>query len=429
MDAGECKDTAVGEKGYCKTMDDKEFAELGREIGEKIDKFVNSREIKELQDNIRKTVENTVDGVRKSAQEAVGQMNKNVSQYNARYTQAAPHVQAGNRQVNQVQKYEKQQLPMVKRPQGQISGVLMEVLGICGATVGWTTALLGYSFSRISVDLFGVGVGIIPTVLAAVLAGGCTVATVIGSRWRKRAGRFNKYKRMMVNKDFYSISGLAQVVHKKAGFVIKDLKWMIRKGWFKEGHLDMQETCFMLTDNSYKMYLDAQSQLEQRKVEEERRAEEERRMESDPVRKQLRMTIEEGKECIRRIRRLNDDIPGQEISNKLYRLEDICTRIFMYIEKNPEKLPEIRKFMSYYLPTTLKLVEQYREFDRQPVMGENIAASKKEIEDMLDDINAAFEKMYDNLFADDAMDVSTDISVLSTMLAQEGLLDDELTLK
>ena len=152
-------------------------------------------------------------------------------------------------------------------------------------------------------------------------------------------------------------------------------------------------------------------------------------LENDPVRKQLKMTVEEGNEYIRRIREINDDIPGEEISNKLYRLERVCTKIFEYIEDNPEKLSDIRKFMNYYLPTTLKLVQTYHEFSGQPVQGENITKAKKEIEEMLDNINQAFEKMLDKLFEDDAMDISTDISVMSTMLAQEGLLEDGIKVK
>lgn len=433
-------------------MDDRDFSELGREIGEKIDKFVNSKEIKELQENIRKTVESTVNEVRKSAQGAVDQMNKSAGGYHTYGSGSAGNAGAGgrpgmgyypgnngagmgsgqraaNRQTIQMQNYSNRQLPVVKKPQGQVTGVLMEVLGICGATIGWTTAFLGYSFSMISIDLFGVGIGAVSATMSALIAAACTVAAVAGGKRRRRVGRYKKYIRTMGNKDFHSISALAGTVQKKVKFVIKDLKWMIKKGWFREGHLDAQETCFMLTNDSYQLYLNAQSQLEQRKIDEQRRIQEQAVIEQDPVKKQLRQTIEEGKECIRRLRKLNDDIPGQEISNKLYRLEDICTRIFMHIERNPEKLPDIRKLMSYYLPTTLKLVEQYREFDRQPVNGENIVASKKEIEDMLDDINGAFEKMYDKLFAEEAMDVSTDISVLSTMLAQEGLLEDEFKMK
>ena len=82
--------------------------------------------------------------------------------------------------------------------------------------------------------------------------------------------------------------------------------------------------------------------------------------------------------------------------------------------------------MQYYLPTTLKLLKAYREFDGQPVQGENIISSKKEIEKTLDTLNVAFEKLLDDLFQETAWDVSTDISVLHTMLAQEGLTEDGL---
>ena len=87
-------------------------------------------------------------------------------------------------------------------------------------------------------------------------------------------------------------------------------------------------------------------------------------------------------------------------------------------------MPDIRKFMQYYLPTTLKLVKAYREFDGQPVQGENVTKVKAEISDTLDTINTAFENLLDSLFQDDVMDISTDISVLETMLAQEGLTED-----
>ncbi len=80
--------------------------------------------------------------------------------------------------------------------------------------------------------------------------------------------------------------------------------------------------------------------------------------------------------------------------------------------------------MEYYLPMTIKLLKAYEELDGQPVQGENIVNSKKEIEDTLDTLNTAYEKILDNLFQDTAWDVSSDISVLQTLLAQEGLMDD-----
>ena len=129
----------------------------------------------------------------------------------------------------------------------------------------------------------------------------------------------------------------------------------------------------------------------------------------------------EGRRYIRQIREANDAIPAQDVSEKLDRLENITTRIFDCVEERPEKMPEIRKFMNYYLPTTLKLVNAYRDFYEQPVMSQNIAGARQNIENALDTINTAFENLLDSLYQDDAMDVSTDISVLKSMLAQEGL--------
>ncbi len=136
---------------------------------------------------------------------------------------------------------------------------------------------------------------------------------------------------------------------------------------------------------------------------------------------EIRKAIDEGRQYVQKIKNANIEIPGEEISLKLDRLEEVTGKIFDYVEAHPEKFPEIKKFTEYFLPTTLKLLDAYREFDYQPIRGENISSAKKEIEDTMDTINLAFENLLDDLFQDAAMDVSTDISVLETMLAQEGL--------
>ena len=104
----------------------------------------------------------------------------------------------------------------------------------------------------------------------------------------------------------------------------------------------------------------------------------------------------------------------------------LVDRIFDRVEQKPDTVDDIRKLMEYYLPTTIKLLEAYEELDAQPVQGENIISSKQEIEKTLDTLNTAFEKLLDELFQDTAWDLSSDISVLNTMLAQEGLTEDGL---
>ena len=140
-----------------------------------------------------------------------------------------------------------------------------------------------------------------------------------------------------------------------------------------------------------------------------------------------RAIIKEGREYIQAIHNLNDEIPGVEMSEKLYRLESTMDRIVEQVRQQPESASELRKLMSYYLPTTVKLLSAYKELDKQTVDGDNIRNTKKEIEDALDTINDAFEKLLDSMFQDMAWDVSSDISVMQTMLAQDGLTEQQMS--
>ena len=96
-------------------------------------------------------------------------------------------------------------------------------------------------------------------------------------------------------------------------------------------------------------------------------------------------------------------------------------RIFAHVEKEPDSAQDLHKMMTYYLPTTTKLIDAYRDLDGQPEYGANISNTKKEIEDTLDTINEAFENLFDSLFEDTAWDISSDISTMKVMLQQEGL--------
>ena len=139
----------------------------------------------------------------------------------------------------------------------------------------------------------------------------------------------------------------------------------------------------------------------------------------------VQRVIQTGDAFIEKIHKCNDAIPGEEISAKISHMEMLVQRIFDRVEENPENVADIRKLMDYYLPTTVKLLEAYEQLDAQPVQGENILSSKREIEKTLDTLNKAFEKLLDDLFQDTAWDVASDISVLHTMLAQEGLTGND----
>lgn len=128
---------------------------------------------------------------------------------------------------------------------------------------------------------------------------------------------------------------------------------------------------------------------------------------------------------LQQIRDLNDRIDDRVVSQKIDRIETLTGGIFKHITEHPEKAKETRRFISYYLPTTLKLLESYDMLEDQRIQGENIRASRKKIEEVLDTLIAAIERQHDRLFKADALDVETEIEVLQTMLTADGLTGPE----
>ena len=251
------------------------------------------------------------------------------------------------------------------------------------------------------------------------------VMTYVGVDMVRTVGRFRQYVSVLRDREFCDIKEIASATGRDVRKVLKDVKKMITKGWFCQGHLDEKESCLMVSEHAWNQYTALMEDMKQRKAEEQA-AQKKMREEYDRLSPEVQKIVQAGDEYVRKIKAANDAIPGEVISAKISRMELLVDRIFDRVEQNPDSVNDMRRMMDYYLPTTMKLLEAYEELDAQPVQGENIISSKKEIEDTIDTLNIAFEKLLDSLFQDTAWDVSSDISVLHTMLAQEGLTEDGL---
>ena len=134
--------------------------------------------------------------------------------------------------------------------------------------------------------------------------------------------------------------------------------------------------------------------------------------------------IRQGRSYLAEMKRLNIAITDRKITQNLDEMERITGQIFDYVAQHPDQLGQIRRFMNYYLPTTLKLLNSYDELARQSARGENITQAMEKIEDMLDTVVLAFRKQQDSLFASQVMDITAEISVLESMMAGEGIGTD-----
>ncbi len=404
-------------------MREQDVSELCRQVNQVVKEAVEYAQSPQFQNTVKQGVKRTMDGVRNTVGNFTAGSRPFPPYQNPNFTPGGNYRQRTHRPAQSPfhQNYNVPPVcyPRAGRPQvitpqkaRPSKGTGLFVMGgIClFLFLAILVTMLGdFLVSPVSMleDLSG-------NLVALVLFAGGAIASFIGGA--KAKGMFlrgNRYWMILQGRTVCPVAELAAGVDRSKEFVVKDMQKMAAKRYLPVSYLDSKGETVIFGYDAYQKYL----QEEQQKAAARQRAEEENKKRPPKVNEMLR----EGFQYIRQIREANEAIPGIEVSDKLDRLEEITGKIFFHVEKHPNKLPEIRKFMQYYLPTTLKLVNAYREFEEQSLQGENIDKTKQEICDTLDTINLAFSNLLDGLFEDDALDVSADITVLETMFAQEGL--------
>lgn len=420
-------------------MDNKDWEKFGEEVRRTVQDAVDSQNFNRLNQAVSDTIGKAMDSVSK------GLKNAGIYGQNPAGGNGNPGPEAFRRQREEMfqrqnaqmawhrnnRMMQRQAAEMIRRQNARLylKGTSTRIGGVFLAATGYFFGLISLViFLGFLVSAFAYGWDFVAQT-AAVTFGFFTLCFLVmacsGTKMACSVGRFRKYVGIISGREYCQVEELAELSGRPEKDVVKDLKKMIRKGWFREGHLDEKQTCLMVTDNIYDQYTSLMERVQREK--EEREAEElRRRQEYEKLSPDIQKIIKTGDEYVARIRAANMAIPGEEISAKISRMEMLVDRIFDRVEQKPDTVDDIRKLMEYYLPTTVKLLEAYQELDSQPVQGENIISSKQEIEKTLDTLNSAFEKILDDLFQDTAWDLSSDISVLHTMLAQEGLTEDGL---
>lgn len=321
---------------------------------------------------------------------------------------------------NEVQNKLKLKSNKLTVPVGKVSGVIYTILGSIG-TIAFgvpitVMTILGYAIGS-KVVFHSIAWGLLPLFIISI------ISIINGNRINKRLGRFKRYTGQLNNRYYCLIKEISSATGQSDKATIKDLKKMIEIGMFPEGHIDEHKTYFMVNNQYYEEYLKLQQGAKIKALEAKNKA---LAIKNSPLTQEQREIIDDGRAVVTEIKRINNLIPGEELSNKLNRLEEVTEKIFEYVESHPEQLPQIKRFTQYFLPTTLKLADTYTKLDHQPVQGKNISNAKREIEEIMDTIYDAYENLLDGLFEDVALDIATDISVLETMFTQEGLTNNRI---
>jgi len=408
-------------------MSNMDWEKFGSDIRKTVQDAIDSQDYRELNRSISNTVNETFGGVFEGLgsglQSGISSIRDSIQQEYEKQTTGQTVVRTPNAEVitNVEKKYtgRRNSKYFMNVTSMKATGILLAIFGFIGASIFLPLTLVG-ALGSVFGQAFGIGAGVMGLLTLGSLTSGISGVRILG-----KAKRFQNYIKYLNGREYCDIEDLSTLSGKPKKFLLKDLKRMIRRGWFKQGRLDRQSSCFMVTDQAYEQYQALLLQTEQQKLIQEAEEMRNNHEELDP---EVQEIVKLGDSYLNKIKASNEAISDVEVSNKIYRMEILVDRIFSRIKEAPDQIPDVRRLMDYYLPTTVKLLDAYEVLDSQPIKGANIINSKKEIEQTLDTLNIAFEKLLDSMFQSKAMDLSTDISVLQTMLAQEGLTKKDFNL-
>ena len=365
-----------------------ELNHFGEQIKDVVDSAISTKDFRDLSRSIGDIINGTIDAVVERPQRTVQKpTQKTVPETPALYT---------------------------RHPGGQVASIAFLVIGYILMIVSLILVLIFSFLTKYGID-HGYYSYMIPLIIFIILAVAGLILGVKGTRRLTLINRFRLYIRQLGNQMYIPVRAFADRTRKSIPSVNRDLKKMIELGYFYEAHLDEENGYLILSHKSYEEYRKNQEnyQARQKILQQQQKAAQ--------LSAECQKLIDEGQNYIKHIHMSNDLIADRVLTEKLNKMEQVVTRIFDEVRVHPEVAPELQKMMNYYLPTTSKLLDAYRDLDSQPIAGTNINSTKREIESAIDTLNVAFEKLLDSLFADRAWDISSDISVLNTMLAQEGL--------
>jgi hypothetical protein len=337
-----------------------------------------------------------------------GQQNTNYRSGETVYTQRETYHQygAGTRQRQDESQRQRLIAKLIspKPGRGMITGgTICLILGALATVVEFMEEAWMLSYGM-ALDLLGELTG----GLVLIAAGG--ILAYIGTRKLKQARKYREYFAVIGSHRAVSLRQLSSTTNTEFQALCDDLTVLIEKGAFgPNAYLDLSTQHLILdaagaqeVENRRRSAAQAAEAAAAKKAEEE-----------DP-----------SAALLKEIRRVNDEIPDPRLSQQIDRIEEITRQILLYQNTHPESAPQLHSFLSYYLPTTLKILNAYADMEKQSIQGRNITETRLRIEKMMDKVVSGFENQLDQLYAGDRMDITSDISVLEQMMAQDGLTSD-----
>lgn len=314
-----------------------------------------------------------------------------------------------------VQKSEERQRYVFEHP-GIISRYFaLVIIGVLALSFVYYL-FIGITTSYFSSDseLYSVGIFFLVVSVCFLLCNILLILRLISAIKFKR--RFDIYEEFLGYKSLEFVEDVAVCAKQNEAIVVKDLQKAIKQKLIPQGHFSNENRVFMVSNEVHNRYMEKPAVYDryfQKMLEERHRVQS--RTEA------INQIMETGEKYILKLQGYASLIKDKSISRKISNMQNIVAMIFHEIDVNPRQAPSLGVFLNYYLPTTEKLLDTYVTLEEKGVSGNNIAQTRKEIEEAINTIVFAFERILEKFYEEQEMDITSDIEAMELSMKQEGL--------
>lgn len=251
------------------------------------------------------------------------------------------------------------------------------------------------------------------------------IAAVSGFRGTRLVRRFEQYRALLADTSVMNIADIAHGMQRTPQDVLRDIRKFIEKRWLKQGHLVEHDTALVLTDAAWNEYI----ALEQRRRAAAAHSAADAKTAgsaaasdtADGLPEAARAVYEASRAHLDYMREKKPCIHSAQTAREAAELIGTAEKILGRLLEYPACAAQLDTFAHYFLPSARKLFDNYIQIEDDSGASGTAAKTLDEITQALCTLSGAFERLLDSLYHDTALDVSSDIAVLNTVLAREGL--------
>lgn len=270
--------------------------------------------------------------------------------------------------------------------------------------VGWIIGAFGLIAT---IGAVGSGLWSVLSMLAIVVGGGAMVFS--GRRGKRKEAAFKRCMTVSGTTGIVKLDDLAQTLGMTEEELEKQIEEMIDRGYYgARAYIDHARGLLVIEPEQMRDVYKAEDEAKAAGA-------------SAAASAAARASMTEYQKILEQIRTANDEIADENMTKKIHIMEELTAAIFTEVQTHPAKKPQIQRFMNYYLPTTLKLLDSYARIEQQGVSGDNMAKAKADIERIADTLVEGYRKQLDTLYQAEAVDIAGDVSVIENMMRRDGL--------